>query len=113
FYSNPLQLRTGHDGSNEDAPSQRLPWYSCACCPPNVARLFASLHGYVATIDDEGVQLHLYTAGTIHNGYGVIDVATDYPWHGRLSVTVEPAKPGPWTLSFRIPSWCTDATVEI
>ena len=25
FYSNPLQLRTGHDGSHEDAPSQRLP----------------------------------------------------------------------------------------
>ncbi len=25
FYSNPLQLRTGHDGSGEDAPSERLP----------------------------------------------------------------------------------------
>jgi uncharacterized protein len=113
FYSNPLQLRAGHDGSNEDAPSQRLPWYSCACCPPNVARLVASLQAYVATVDDEGVQLHLYAAGTIQSGFGVIDVATDYPWQGRVSVTVEPARPGPWTLALRMPAWCTDATVEM
>jgi DUF1680 family protein len=25
FYSNPSHLWTGHDGSHEDAPSQRLP----------------------------------------------------------------------------------------
>jgi hypothetical protein len=47
FYSNPLQLRTGHDGTTEDAPSERLGWYSCACCPPNLARLIASLQGRV------------------------------------------------------------------
>ncbi|MBT8226681.1 MAG: glycoside hydrolase family 127 protein, partial [Dactylosporangium sp.] len=45
FYSNPLQLRTGHDGSDEDAPSVRLPSYSCFCCPPNLARLMASIQG--------------------------------------------------------------------
>jgi DUF1680 family protein len=31
FYSNPLHLRAGHDGSNEDAPSERLSWYACSC----------------------------------------------------------------------------------
>ena len=49
FYSNPLQLRDGHDGGDEDMPSERLEWYRCPCCPPNLARLVASLNGYVAT----------------------------------------------------------------
>ena len=40
-YSNPLHLRDGHDGADEDAPSERLPWFRCACCPPNLARLIA------------------------------------------------------------------------
>jgi DUF1680 family protein len=113
FYSNPLQLRADHDGSSEDAPSQRLPWYSCACCPPNVARLVASLQAYVATVDDEGVQVHLFAAGAVRSGFGVIDVATDYPWQGRVTVTVEPATTGPWTLSLRLPAWCADATAEL
>ncbi|MBK0297080.1 glycoside hydrolase family 127 protein, partial [Bacillus sp. S34] len=61
FYSNPLQLRTGHD-HEEDAPSSRLDWYACACCPPNLARLLASIGGYVLTTSDDATQFHLYAA---------------------------------------------------
>jgi DUF1680 family protein len=106
FYSNPLQLRTGHDGSHEDAPSQRLPWYSCACCPPNLARLMASLHTYAATGDESGLQLHLYGQGTVAAGPYSLEVTTDYPWDERITVTV--TAPGSWTLSLRVPTWCTD-----
>jgi DUF1680 family protein len=113
FYSNPLQLRTGHDGSHEDAPSQRLPWYSCACCPPNLARLVASLQSYVATEDADGVQVHLYGAGSIHTGFGAIGVATSYPWQGRVELRVSPAGQGPWTLALRVPGWCAEATVTV
>ncbi|GAA3382134.1 glycoside hydrolase family 127 protein [Cryptosporangium minutisporangium] len=113
FYSNPLQLRTGHDGSHEDAPSQRLDWYSCACCPPNLARLVASLQSYVATTTDAGVQVQLYTAGRIATPHGEITVETDYPWDGRVTLTVSPAVPGAtWTLALRIPGWCASATLD-
>src|SRR4029079_11660347 len=61
FYSNPLHLRAGHDGSTEDAPPGRVCCHPCACCPPTLARLLASLHHYVATGDENGVQLHLLT----------------------------------------------------
>jgi DUF1680 family protein len=109
FYSNPLQLRTGHDGSHEDAPSQRLSWYSCACCPPNLARLMASLQSYVATEDADGVQVHLYAAGNLHTGHGELDVDTRYPWQGHIRVRVRPTGTQPWTLALRIPGWCTQA----
>ena len=115
FYSNPLQLRTGHDGSDEDAPSRRLPWYSCACCPPNLARLMASLHGYLATTDATGLQIHLYGAGTVRHtaGGAQVRVRTAYPWDGRIELDVTAVTPEPWTLALRIPGWCDRFTVEV
>jgi DUF1680 family protein len=114
FYSNPLHLRTGHDGSHEDAPSGRLPWYSCACCPPNLARLLASLSGYAATTDHSGLQLHLYTAGsvttTVDGAEVRAEVRTDYPWDGRIVVTV--TTDAPITLSLRVPGWATEVSLD-
>jgi uncharacterized protein len=113
FYSNPLQLRTGHDGSDEDAPSRRLPWYSCACCPPNLARLMASLHSYAATGTADTLQLHLYAEGTITSAGRVVDIATDYPWDPAITIAVAETPETPWTLDPRIPSWCSDARLEV
>ncbi|MEV4009858.1 beta-L-arabinofuranosidase domain-containing protein [Nonomuraea angiospora] len=109
FYSNPLQLRTGHDGSSEDAPSERLPWYGCACCPPNLARLLASLHGYAATSDASGLQLHLLTAGTFSGETLNAVVETGYPWDGDVLVTVS----GHGELAVRVPAWAEGATVAV
>ncbi|MGW6129537.1 beta-L-arabinofuranosidase domain-containing protein [Cellulomonas sp. NPDC055163] len=120
FYSNPLQVRTGHDGSSEYSASTRLPWFACACCPPNLARLVASLHAYVATRDERGVQLHLYAEGTITlpgegegegdgegdgDGDGArLQVTTGYPWDGRVTVDVLGGGLG-GELALRVPGW--------
>lgn len=112
FYSNPLQLRTGHhDG--EDAPSQRLAWYRCACCPPNLARLIGSLHSYLVTADDTGLQVHQYTSGDIEDGDRSVRVATGYPWDGAVRLTVTSADQTEWTLALRVPSWCTSFELRI
>jgi DUF1680 family protein len=117
FYSNPLQLRSGHDGSSEDAPSARLAWYSCPCCPPNLARLMASLQAYVATADADGVQVQLYAAGriraTVHGGEVGVTLTTGYPWRGQVALTITGGPARPWTLALRVPGWCTGVRVEI
>ena len=113
FYSNPLQVRTGHDGSDEDAPGQRLHWYSCACCPPNLARLMASLHTYTATGGPDGLQVHLYTAGTFMADGRTIRVETTYPWDETITITVTETAAQPWTLALRMPAWCTDARLTL
>jgi uncharacterized protein len=110
-YSNPLHLRDGHDGASEDAPSERLPWFACACCPPNVARLVASLQRHVATQDDDGIQLHHFTAGRVESDAAALTVATEYPWDGRVEIAVE-GDGSEWTLSLRIPAWCEGATID-
>ncbi|HWM03218.1 MAG TPA: beta-L-arabinofuranosidase domain-containing protein, partial [Actinophytocola sp.] len=115
FYSNPLHLRTGHDGSHEDAPSGRLPWYSCSCCPPNLARLLASLSGYAVTTDHSGLQVHLYAAGELHTTVDGVPVhvvmRTDYPWDGRVELTM--TTDAPLTLALRVPAWCSPAEVRV
>ncbi|TDE03398.1 glycoside hydrolase family 127 protein [Jiangella asiatica] len=104
-YSNPLQLRTGHDGSEEDSPSGRLPWFGCACCPPNLARLLASVHDYVATTSPGEIQLHLYAAGRYVLDDVELRVSTGYPWDG--AVTIDAGRPLTGrALRLRIPGWC-------
>jgi DUF1680 family protein len=109
FYSNPLQLRTGHNGDDEDSPSERLSWYSCACCPPNLARLLASVHSYAATADDNGLQLHLLTAGKFEGPSMSATVVSAYPWDGDFEITVR----GSGELAVRVPSWAVGATASV
>ena len=64
--------------------SLRAPWFDVSCCPPNMARTFASLAAYVATADAAGIQLHQYAPASIRttlaDGQDVaLDIATDYP----------------------------------
>ena len=47
-YVNPLHVRDDHRDPVERG-ARRQPWYACACCPPNVMRLLASLQHYLAT----------------------------------------------------------------
>jgi uncharacterized protein len=104
-YVNPLQVREG-------AAQVRHPWFACACCPPNVMRLLGSLHCYLATSDDEGLQVHQYVGGTLRADGRAVRVRTDYPWDGRVEVAIEETSGEPWTLSLRVPGWCADARVD-
>lgn len=109
-YANPLHLRSDAAGGGENAPTTRQPWFRCACCPPNLARLVASLHDYVATTTADGLQLHLYADATIAlpDG-GTATVRTDYPWDGRVEVTFD--RPYDGELLLRRPGWAREATV--
>ncbi len=113
FYSTPLQRRTGHDGGGEYARGHRLDWYDCACCPPNLARLMASLHTYAATGDEDGLQLHLYGSGEFTAGDRAVRVETRYPWDEQVTVTVTATTDTPWALTLRVPAWCSDVRLTI
>jgi len=119
FYVNPLQLRASHqEPSNNRGSAQRAGWYRCACCPPNVMRLLSSLAHYVATAGERGVHLHQYVPGTVRavlpSGAGVaLEVATGYPWTGRVEVTVAASGGEAWPLALRVPGWCRGASLSV
>ena len=111
FYSNPLHLRTGHGGEHEDAPTQRLAWFTCACCPPNIARLLASVHDYLLTSSSEGLQLQHHATCSVDTqvkGAPVhLEVESEQPWGGATRVVVT-AQDGTgsdeaWELALRLP----------
>jgi DUF1680 family protein len=116
FYTNPLQLRPDHAGSTEDTSSGRSTWFKVPCCPPNLARLIASLQHYVGTFNNEGVQLHLFGQGTVQaqTPFGKIKfkIETRYPWDGHIQILVEEGA-GSWTLSIRKPSWCDELRLDV
>ena len=122
FYTNTLHQRSPGDPVLPDriaaraSSSLRAPWFEVTCCPPNVARTLASLPGYVATRDSEGVQLQQYTQCSIDtvlaDGRRVqLDVDTDYPATGSVRIVTRSSALEPWTLTLRIPSWAGGARI--
>jgi uncharacterized protein len=123
FYANPLQQRVPgvppslDEESSRATASLRAPWFSVSCCPPNVARTFASLAAYVATADAGGVQLQQLAACTVRTTLGDgravgLRVSTDYPWSGAVTVRIEESAGGSWRLGLRVPSWARGATLS-
>jgi uncharacterized protein len=107
FYVNPLQRRWDH--VEGDDPARRHEWFSCACCPPNIMRLLASLQHYLASTAGDTLYLHQFAGATVQAPVagGTLDVAmtADLPWSGRVAVQVTEAPPDPCGLALRIPSW--------
>ena len=107
FYQNPLSDEGGH---------RRKPWFGCACCPPNVARLMASLPGYVySTNGADEVWVNLYAESEASVRVADQEIAliqrTRYPWDGRVKITVGTA--AHFTLKLRVPDWAEGATLGV
>ncbi|QLC34802.1 glycoside hydrolase family 127 protein (plasmid) [Halarchaeum sp. CBA1220] len=109
FYENPLESLGHH---------HRAGWFQCACCPPNVARLFASLGEYVyAQGPDDDVYVTLYVGGDADLSVDGADVTltqeTDYPWGDSTTVGIETETPVETALHLRVPEWCADVTASV
>ena len=108
FYQNPL---------SDSGTHRRSSWFGVACCPPNAARLLASLPGYFYGASADAVWVHLYAEGTaevcLDDDRSVgLRQRTRYPWDGEIEVNVEGE--GEFGLMLRNPSWCDEgATVEV
>jgi DUF1680 family protein len=121
YYSNTLHQRREGTPVPDDvvspraSSSLRAPWFEVSCCPPNVARTLAGLAAYLATADDDGVQLHQYAGSEIRTSLPdgrevALDVETDYPRDGVVRVVMR--SDAEFTLSLRVPAWATGARVD-
>jgi hypothetical protein len=107
FYMNPL----ASDGSYH-----RTPWFSCACCPPNVARILASLPGYWYSTSPGEVWVHQYATNQAELIVGVgnpvtFTQQTQYPWEGKVRLEVKGE--GRFAVNLRIPGWATGAGCSV
>ena len=107
FYVNPLK----------DTGGERKPWFWCACCPPNIMRLVASLEHYVASHNDRGVQLHQIAQMTLNQplagGVFALEVSTGYPFDASATVQIRQAPDIEVDLAVRVPAWAPGASVAL
>ena len=107
FYVNPLQRRADH--FEQDDPGRRREWFSCACCPPNIMRLIASLPHYLATTRGDTLHVQQFTgaalAAPLAGGTFAVQMVTDYPWSGVIELRVTDAPAAACGLALRVPAW--------
>lgn len=120
FYVNPLEVwpeACEKNKTKSHVKVTRQPWFGCACCPPNIARLLMSLGSYIYSTKDKEIDIHLYI-----NSQSVIDIKdnpvsisqkTDYPWDGNVTIEVSPQRETLIAINLRIPGWCKKAQINI
>jgi uncharacterized protein len=110
-YVNPLASRGAH---------HRQTFFNCACCPPNVVRLLASVGGYLyatgaAADGTPQVWAHLYAQSdaTISELGLKIEQRTAYPADGAITMTLRLKTAQRMTLCLRVPGWSQNTFVRI
>lgn len=91
-----------------ESPYQRYPWHGCPCCVGNIPRTLLALPTWMYNKSTDGIYVNLF----IGSSMTVKDVAgtdikmvqvTDYPWSGKVSITVNPTAEKEFGVKIRIP----------
>lgn len=120
FYVNPLEvdpISSKLDSRKHHVKPERQPWFSCACCPPNVVRLLTSLGNYIYTSNDKEIYLHQYISSDLIYKIKDTDVKItqqgSYLEDGKMHITLSLPTPAEFTLALRIPKWAKQAIIKI
>ncbi|MBD5460049.1 MAG: glycoside hydrolase family 127 protein [Lachnospiraceae bacterium] len=112
FYVNPLEVvpqACRQDQRKSHVRPVRQKWFSCACCPPNLARIVSSVGAYAFTCREDTLFVHLYMGSEIVSHAGGREVRlcmeSGFPWNGNVRIRLSAGKE-PYTLALRIPGWC-------
>jgi uncharacterized protein len=107
FYPNPLAA-DGKRAFNQGQKS-RSEWFDCSCCPTNVVRFLPSIAGAIYAQHDRDVYVNLFIAGKAELTQDGVKLGvrqeTRYPWEGKVTIRVDPARPVALALHVRIPGW--------
>ncbi len=97
FYDNPLT-----------EVGDRYPWHVCPCCVGNIPRTVLMLPTWTYAKGKDGLYVNLFIGSKIKvDKVAGTDIEmvqkTDYPWSGKVAMTVNPAASKKFTMYVRIP----------
>ncbi|MDR1011801.1 MAG: glycoside hydrolase family 127 protein, partial [Opitutaceae bacterium] len=86
----------------------RYPWHNCPCCVGNIPRTLLMIPTWTYVKSAGGIHVNLFIGGKINiekiAGTDVEMVQrTNYPWNGKISITVNPRQSKKFTVFVRIP----------
>jgi DUF1680 family protein len=98
YYTNPL-----------DAREQRTPWHVCPCCVGNLSRTMLMLPTWMYSKGADGVYVNLFAGSTVQVGEVAgtdVEMAqtTNYPWDGKVTLTVSPKARKSFAVMIRVPN---------
>lgn len=107
FYPNALESDGIH--KNNRGSCTRQSWFDCSCCPTNLIRFIPSIPGLIYSQNKNTLYVNLYASNTakvtLENTELAITQQTNYPWNGKIALTVAPKNTATFTLKLRIPGW--------
>ncbi len=91
-----------------DANRPRYPWHVCPCCVGNIARTLLMLPTWMYATSEDAVYVNLFAGSTISVGKvagAAVEMVqtTDYPWSGKVTITVNPSTPTEFAVHIRSP----------
>lgn len=106
--------------SCEKDPCKREEWFTCACCPPNVSRLLASIGGYMWNFETKekkvDIQVHMFGAATLTIPVGEQEVklkqTSEWPWKWGIKFCLDAPEDVETSISIRIPGWAVEWKVR-
>jgi DUF1680 family protein len=107
FYVNPLGSKGCH---------HRVRWFDCSCCPTNIVRYIPGIGERVYAHRDNAIWTVLYLGNraTIDLKDGKVELVeeTNYPWDGKIRITVKPERAFRFGLHLRIPYWSKELPAD-
>lgn len=107
FYVNPLEA----DGVTlfNHGNAGRAPWFDCACCPSNIARIMPQVGGYMYAISDSEIYCLLYgthyTEIKLNDKLIKINQISNYPMDGKINISLSLESEIEFDFKIRIPTW--------
>lgn len=108
FYVNPLA---------SDGDHHRKGWFHVSCCPPNIARLLASLQKYIYLKSENEIYVNLFISSELKFKIAgqqiLLKQSTEYPWNNSINFNINTGKSMKFTLNIRYPDWTKKVKVLI
>ena len=109
FYDNYLECNPGYLHFQDRRHGIRDEYHICSCCPPNIARLIASMDMYIYNTYQESLVVDQYISSEIdlldkEQGLKIIQTS-EFPYNGYSEINVLNSNNKETFIYFRIPSW--------
>jgi uncharacterized protein len=111
FYTNPLAASKNYPYDLRWSGGRQEYISKSNCCPPNTVRTIAEVGDYMYSVSDDGLYINMYGGNTLStklkDGSVIkLEQATNYPWDGKIVITIKELTTKSSKIYLRIPGWC-------
>ncbi len=118
FYTNPLAASKDYPYDLRWSGGRSAYISKSNCCPPNLVRTIAEVNDYMYCIGEKGLYINMYGGNVLntelHDGTKIkLEQTTNYPWDGKIVITIKEATSNVVNIFLRIPGWSKGYSLRI